>query len=363
MTLGWQTRGWAGIDRVRWEPGWLLLVGLFGVLLATSILPARLPEAGPALQAATVLGALAGAIGAFLIHEAAHAAIARRYGVSTSHVTMTLFGGVPEFKRPLPNPEAMFMVATAGPSANLAVCVAAYVLAFGVATPFAIVLDLIARVNLLLALINLLPAQPLDGGRMLHAAMWRASGDAARAFRAEHRSGRILGSVAVVAGMTLLVLGAWAAGLFAASLGLLLRSAAHARWLYATGELKLAGKPVSDYVHAPRATLQRAASVESVIPQVERMERRSRLPVVDGNRLLGWIDRARLRRLPQSDWAHETVGSLAVARSDDNTIDATSDAREALRRMLREGTPTLFVIDGENLAGVLSLESLLAPGR
>lgn len=363
MNLRWQTGGWGGIGRIRWDFGWLLLVALFGLLLAGSILPARLPAAGTALLALTTLLTLSGSIAAFLIHEWAHAAVARRYGVGTSRVTMTLFGGIPEFDRSLPHPEAMFAISVCGPAVNLFAGFAGFVAAAGFTGPATVVLEIVATVNLLLGMINLLPAQPLDGGRMLHAATWRASGDAAKAYRIEHRTGRILGSVGIVAGITLLLLGGWTAGLFAASLGLLLRSAAHARWLYATGELELAGKPVRDYAVAAENAVQRADSIDSVADRIERLARRSRLPVVDGTRLLGWIDRARVRRLPQSQWPHETVGSLAVAKSDRNTIDVDCDAREALRRMLRERTATLFVTDGERLAGVLSLESLLAPGR
>lgn len=363
MILRWQTRGWGGIGRVHWDFGWLLLVGLFGVLLAGSILPARLPGAGAPMLALLSILTLSGAVAAFILHEWIHAAVARRYGVGTSRVTITLFGGIPEFDRRLPTPESMFLIAASGPAVNLFAGFACFVAAAAFSGGPAVFLEVVALVNLLLGVINLVPAQPLDGGRLLHAATWRATGDAGKAFRAEHRVGRILGSTAVVAGITLLIVGAWTTGLFAASLGLLLRSAAHARWLYATGELKLAGKPVRDYASVAEDPVQRAASVDSVVGRIQSLARRSRLPVVDGNRLLGWIDRARLRRLPQSQWAHETVGSLAVARSDRNTIDVDSDAREALRRMLRERTATLFVTDGDQLAGVLKLESLLATGR
>lgn len=363
MNLRWQTRGWGGIGRVRWDFGWLLLVGLFGLLLAASILPARLPGAGSALIGLITLLTLAGSVAAFVFHEWMHAAVARRYGVGTTRVTITLFGGIPEFDRRLPTPESMFLIAASGPAVNLFTGFACFVAAAALAGGPAVFLEVVALVNLLLGVINLVPAQPLDGGRLLHAATWSATGDAGKAFRAEHRVGRILGSIGIVAGITLLLIGAWTAGLFAASLGLLLRSAAHARWLYATGELALAGKPVRDYASAADNPVQRAASVDSVAGRLERLAGRSRLPVVDGTRLTGWIDRARVRRLPQAQWAHETVGSLAVAKSERNTIDGDSDAREALRRMLRERTSTLFVTDGDQLAGVLKLESLLAPGR
>ncbi len=359
MILRWHTRGWAGIGRVRWDFGWLLLVVLFGVLLAGSILPTRLPDAGPALLGLLTLASLLGSVAAFLLHETAHALIARRYRVRTSRVTMTLFGGIPEFDRPMPHPEALFATAAGGPAVNLALGVAGYAIAGFVVAPWSVAIEIIAAVNLILGIINLLPAEPLDGGRMLHAATWNATGNSAAAYRAEHRSGRILGSIAIVAGVTLLVLGAWTAGLFTASLGLLLRSAAHARRLFATGELELAGRPVRDFAVAVENVVQRAESVDSVADRVASLTRSARLPVVDGTRLTGWIDRTRLRRLPQSEWAQETVGSLAVARSDRNTIDLNSDARDALRRMLRERTSTLFVTDGDQLAGVLSLETLL----
>ena len=359
MILRWQTRGWAGIGRVRWDFGWLLLVALFGVLLAGSILPSRLPDARPTLVGLLTLASLFGSVAAFLLHEASHAVIARRYGVRTSRVTMTLFGGIPEFDRPMPHPEALFATAAGGPAINLTLGIGGFVATALMTSPWSVAVEIAASVNLLLGVINLLPAEPLDGGRLLHAATWSATGNSAAAYRAEHRSGRILGSIAVVAGITLFALGAWTAGLFTASLGLLLRSAAHARRLFATGELELAGRPVRDFAVAVNNPVQRAESVDSVADRVASLTRSARLPVVDGTRLMGWIDRTRLRRLPQSEWAHETVGSLAVASSDRNTIDLNSDARDALRRMLRERTSTLFVTDGDQLAGVLSLETLL----
>ncbi len=359
----WETDALAGIPRIRWEPGWVLLIVLSGVLLATSILPARIPGVGPLLLAATTAVTLGGLLLCFLIHELAHFVVAKSYGVDTRRITLTLFGGVPETNQPLPHPEAMFTVALAGPIANLALCVTAYLLVGLASAPLQVAIDITATVSLFLGLTNLVPAQPLDGGRMLHAAVWARTGNPSAAYRAEHRSGRLLGSSSVVAGITLMLLGGWTVGLFAISLGLLLRSAASARWIYAASEVELAGKAVRDYAQQPEAALPRSLSVESVVEDAGGLKSRGRIPVVDGERLLGWIDRSHIRRLPRQEWARQTIGSLVVAKSEHNTIDAGSDAQEAVRRMLREGTRTLFVTEGERLTGVLSLESLLSATR
>ncbi len=362
MNLTWETPAWGPLPRIRWEAGWILLVSLFALLLATSILPGRLPGIAGTALVATTFFTLVGVVGAFAVHELGHAFAARAYGTSTRRITLTLFGGIPETEDPLPHPESLFTVAMAGPIANLALCLLTYTAAAGLPPTLQVAADITALANLFVGLTNLIPAQPLDGGRLLHAAVWSATGSTAKAYRSEQRSGRLLGSIAIVAGLTTLLLGGWTAGLFALSLGLLLRSAAYARWIHAAGELQLAGHPVKEFARATDTTVQRAMAVASVVREVFDNGRRGRVPVLDGSRLVGWVDMLRVRRLGRSEWDRQSIGTVMVPTSQSNTIDASADAREAVQRILREGTQRLFVVDGDEFVGIVTLDSLLRSG-
>ena len=184
---------------------WFLVLGL-AVWAVTAQFGAALPELPIAERAAMALVTGLGFFGCLAIHEVAHAVFARRFGVEVRGITLFLLGGVAEIDGELPTPGAEFAVALAGPATSIAIgsaCMLASTWLGGRGwTAAEAVTFTLAVVNLGVALFNLVPGLPLDGGRLLRAAIWRRTGSFARGTRVASVAGRVvaatLASAAIV---------------------------------------------------------------------------------------------------------------------------------------------------------------------
>lgn len=214
---------------------WTLVViaGLLTVTLANGVLP-FLATGQPA--AAYWLAGAAGAalfLGSIVAHELGHAVVAQRHGVPVHEITLWLLGGVAKLGREPATPRAELRIALAGPAVSVAIGAAglATAAAFAAAGAPALLVGLLGwlgLVNLVLAAFNLLPASPLDGGRVLRGLLWRRHGDRVRATLTASRAGRFLGTAMIVSGLANTFLGVGYGTLWTVLLGWFLVSAAAA---------------------------------------------------------------------------------------------------------------------------------------
>ena len=229
----------------------LVMVVLIGWLLGAQVLPGLAPhEPAAAYWAVAVPGAVA-FIAALLAHELAHSLVARRHGVPVTSITLWALGGVSELGGEPPTARADLLIAAAGPATSLAAGlvfggIAAVVRAGGGPVIAVAALGWLALMNVFLAVFNLLPGAPLDGGRILRAALWMRHGDRARAAQSAAAAGRVLGAVLIAAGAAELLLWGDAGGLWLAVIGMFVMSAATAEATAGTATAALAGLRVSD---------------------------------------------------------------------------------------------------------------------
>lgn len=218
----------AGIEvSVNWT--WLLVLALLVWSLSAGIFPETNPGLSDTTYLAMALVAASLFFASLFLHELGHALQARREGVEIDGITLWLFGGVARIRGEMPSPGAELRIAAAGPAVTLVIggiCMAVPALASLPSSVDGVVVWL-GYVNLALLAFNLIPAFPLDGGRILRAVLWRASGDMARATRAAAHAGRAFGIALIAVGF----LAAFAdgfGGLWLAFLGFFLLSAADA---------------------------------------------------------------------------------------------------------------------------------------
>lgn len=209
-----------GIGRIAGTPisvngGLAILAGLFIITLAIQGFPQLAPDSTLGLRLAVATATVAGFLASILAHELGHATVAKRQGVGVLGITLSLLGGYAQLERQAPTPRAEFSIAAAGPAVNLMI---GGVLGAGtfVAHRLELLGDLalgalvwLAGVNIVLAVLNLFPAAPLDGGRVLTAALWKRLRDAETARIISGRVGLILGIVVGVAGAVQLFRGGW----------------------------------------------------------------------------------------------------------------------------------------------------------
>ena len=351
---------------IRIDPSWVIVAVLMTWSLSTGVFPVM----RPGLATAVYFGmGLVGAMGLFasvIAHELAHALTARRYGIPMRGITLFLFGGVAEMGAEPPSPRAELVVAAAGPLASLGISIAGLGLALlgdlaGLPAPAAAVIAYLASINAVLALFNIVPAFPLDGGRMLRSALWSWKGDLRWATRISSRIGGAFGLALIGAGILQAV---WSrnfmGGIWWFLLGLFVRHAARASYDQLLLREAFEGEPVSRFMHTNPVAVPRTLSVAELVQGYIYRYQFKMYPVVDDTgRLLGCVTTRSVRELPREEWDRQTVGAIAERCTPDNTVAVDSDAMGAFAQMSRTGTSRLMVVEEDRLLGILSSRDLM----
>ena len=348
--------------KVDWS--WLILGALIVWSLATGLFPVWYK--GLTRSDYWIMG-IAGAVGLFLsivFHELWHSLIARRFGLNMRGITLFLFGGVSEMADEPPSPKAEFFLAVAGPLSS--VCLAAVLLVSsyllrgqGPMTPVTGVLNYLGFLNLVLAGFNLIPAFPLDGGRVLRAVLWGTWNDIRRATRVASSIGAGLGAGLMFLGIVQFFMGRSVGGIWTFVIGMFVRSTARSSYRQLVFRRALEGVPVKKFMVADAVTVVPATSVEKLVEDYVYKYHFKMYPVVEGGKLAGCVTIDQVKDLPRGEWAAHEVGEMARACSAENTIGPDEDVMKALALMQRTGRSRLMVADGDRLAGVISLKDIM----
>src|SRR3712207_6423236 len=284
----------AGI-RVGINASVFLIVAILVFGLATGTLPASYPGRG---VAAYVVAGIVGAVlflASLLAHELAHSLVARRNGIEVDSIVLWLLGGVAQLRGDARTPGADFRIAFVGPLTSLGLAIVFGVAAQGLrwlgvgGLPVG-VLAYLAGPNVVLAVFNLIPAAPLDGGRVLRAALWQWRGDRHSAAVNAARAGRILGFVLIAIGVLQVVMGAGLGGLWLALIGWFVVSAASVEEQQARLSGRLAGVAVGQLMTSRPLILDSEMTVNDFVNQVAMTHRFSTYPLVDpAGRLTGLV--------------------------------------------------------------------------
>jgi Zn-dependent protease/CBS domain-containing protein len=284
--------------------GVLVIVLLIAGSLAVGTLPGLYPGFGPVGYALAGMIAALLFIASLLTHELAHALVAKAYRIRVESITLWLLGGVAQLRDEPRSPRIDFLVAAAGPATSVLLgggfgAVAVALAASGVTGLVVAVPAYLAAVNLLLAVFNLVPAAPLDGGRVLRAALWAWRGDRTWAAVVAARAGRLFGYALIVLGIAQILLLSQFGGLWLALIGWFLVNAASAEAVQATTTHRLAGVRVGDVMTPQPMTADGTQTVAQFVDEVALRRMFSSYPLVDADRrLTGLVTLNRIRSVP-----------------------------------------------------------------
>ncbi len=349
---------------VRLDPSWFIVA----VLLTSNLATAFFPSENPGLPRSTywwmgVAGTLL-LFASVVVHELAHSLVARRYDVPMRGITLFLFGGVAEMTSEVPHPKAEFWIAIAGPVMSLAVGLAGLGLKLagaGWGLPVAVVgvLRYLALMNFTLVAFNMVPAFPLDGGRVLRSILWHFQGSLRRATRISSQIGSGFGFLLIALGVWFVIQGNWS-GIWFFLLGLFLRNAAQMSYQQLLLRRAFEGEPVSRFMQTNPVTVPRQVPVTELVQDYIYRHHYKMYPVLDDSgRLLGCVTARQVKELPREEWESTTVGALAKHCSPENVVRPDTDAMQALSAMSRNGVSRLMVAEGDQLLGILTLKDLL----
>ena len=338
----------------------LVIVLIIAGGLALGRFPLVLPGRGVVAYVVAGLASAVAFLASLLAHEMAHALVARRNGVEVEGITLWLLGGVARLRGGAPTAGAEFRIAGVGPLTSLVLGVlfgACAVLARGLGAdglPVA-VLDYLAGINVVLALFNLVPAAPLDGGRLLRALLWRLRGDPWSSAVTAARAGRIFGFALIALGILQVVTGRGFGGLWLALVGLFVVNAASAEEQHARVSGRIGALRVGTVMTSPALVADPGTTVDRFLDEVALVQRFSTYPLVDtAGRLVGLVTLNRLRTVPPQLRATTRLREIAcpvpeipVARPDEPLTDL-------LPRLEGCSDGRAVVLDGGRVVGVVS---------
>lgn len=342
----------------------VVIVALITGMLAASALPAIIPHQPAGLYWMTAAAGSVLFVAALAAHEIAHAIVARRRGVKVRSITLWMLGGIAELEDDPPTAGADLQIAIAGPAASLAaglVFGGAAVLARFVHAPAVVTAALawLSLMNVVLAVFNLLPGAPLDGGRILRGLLWKRYDDRPRASRAAARSGQVLG--AGIGAIGLLELLAWQdiGGLWLMLVGWFLVTAARAEEQSDLVKGALAGLRVRDIMLAHPDIGGACSDVADFTSRVVLTSRQTVFPVVsfDGD-LAGVVFAEALARVPPARRATTRLGQAATPVPPAYLADPDAAAGSLTGRPPLRGQLLAVVVEDRQVTGIVTTDEL-----
>ena len=324
--------------------------------------------------------AVASAFGFFasiLLHELGHAVIAVRNKIGISQITLWMFGGVASLDREPDSAGAEFRIAAAGPAVTLlitAACLGAGAAIDGstfwdgasfdenaeISTGVA-VLAWLANINAAILIFNLLPAFPLDGGRIARALVWKVTGNRERATIFAARLGQGFAYAFIAIGLVLVVAGAFITGVWLALIGWMLGGSARATAERSKLNTKLGDLRVADVMDAEPVAIPELATVEQALDEYFLRYRWPWFPVVDaGQRFVGLLNRGTADAVPEPSRTSQTVGEIIdPGGSTDQTVSSDEPLEALLANLELRRLGGLVAVDADGrLTGVITLEQV-----
>ncbi len=350
--------------QIRVDPSWFIIAALIVWSLSTGYFP----EAAPGLSAfdrtTYAIVAMLGLFACLIMHELSHSLVARHFGLGVGGITLFLFGGVAELEQEPEGPRSEFWIAVAGPAMSVALAGVFWIVATaargdGASAAMVALLDYLALINLVLAVFNLLPAFPLDGGRVLRAILWHLRGDVLSATRTASAAGSALAYALIFLGIfSLFAQGNPVAGLWPILIGLFLLAAAKNTYRQMLMRRSLNGRPVASLMTRNPWTTSPNRTVQEAVEGVMLAHGVSFVPVLEDGRTLGYIDAGVARGIDRENWETTRVDDVFVALTPEMVARPDDPLADLVERIGRTGRRKFLVQEAGRLVGVISLSDL-----
>jgi Zn-dependent protease/CBS domain-containing protein len=334
---------------------WLITWGLAG-----GWFPSLFPDHSPGAYWAAALVTAVFFYCSLLAHEVGHALVARRNGVGVQGITLWLFGGVAKLEGEAMNPRAALRIAGIGPLvsfgvAGLSTSIAALLIALDAPELAVGVFAWLAVINVILAVFNLVPAAPLDGGRILQGLLWLRHGDRVRASLSASRAGRTFGFVLIGLGLLQFAVGAFIGGVWMVFLGWFLMNAARAEERDVLMRGALDGVSVRDVMSPDPVVGPDWLTVDAFLDEYVMRNRFSAFPVNDWDGALsGLVTLGRLKEVVPERRHEVRVGDVACPLEDVPTAAPGEPMVDLLARMDPRSDGRALVLEGDRLVGIVS---------
>jgi Zn-dependent protease len=343
---------------INWS--WLLIAALLVWTLAGAVFPSTNPGLSDATYVAMAAVAALLFFACIVLHELGHAVQARREQVEIVGITLWMLGGVAKMTSRIRDAGSELRIAIAGPAVSLVLGTGFAGAAALLPLPEAVdaVCAWLGYVNLVLLVFNLVPAFPLDGGRVLLASLWLRSGDQVRAARQALGVSRIAATAMIAIGVALVLTGNAAGGIWLAFIGWFLLQAAAGEASQRTAEARLEGVRVGDLMTRDPVTVRPDMTLLEVVDEVVWRARFTTYPVVQGERPVGLLPFAALASVPRTTWGNVPVADAMVPIERVLVLDPGLRATDAMAKVAGSPVRRALVAENRCLVGILSIADL-----
>ncbi|MEN6520559.1 MAG: site-2 protease family protein [Armatimonadota bacterium] len=345
---------------------WSWLIILF--LVTYSLAAYYFPDVNPGMSVPVnwVMGFIAALLlfASVLAHELMHSVVARRYGIEIKGITLFIFGGVSQTGAEPETPKVEFYMAIAGPLTSLILGGAFYLLAAVGASgkwpmPVVAITGYLGLINIILAIFNMVPGFPLDGGRVLRSGLWAWTKSLERSTRYASYSGQGFGYLLMGFGLFNILGGAFIGGIWMIFIGWFLAGAAKSSYEQVVFREALSGVDVERVMTAEVPTVSPDVSVEDFVTDYLMRQEFTCYPVVEDDRILGVVSIDEVRALPRDRWMYTPVREITEPVESEMKVSKEDGAWDALMKLAAEDRRRLLVMHNGTLDGTVTQENIL----
>ena len=340
---------------------WLLIFFLVAWSLAMGYFPQSYPGWTSLVYWTTGVIASILLFVSVLLHELAHSFVAQARGLPVRSITLFIFGGVSNIVREAENPKTEFAMAVVGPLSSLVIAGVFYGLFLVVPNkldPLAALLSYLALINAFLAVFNLIPGFPLDGGRVLRSIIWGATGNLVKATNIAATVGRLFGWGLIGVGLFQILRGNFLGGLWIAFIGWFLSNAADSSRQETTVQEYLKDFKVKDVMTPNPQTISPGATVLEVVQGIFSQYHRRAVPVARDGKLVGIVTLTNIRGLPQEKWAITPVEAI-MTKAPLQCVSPEDDLARAMALIAEQDVNQVLVCTDSGLVGIISRADII----
>lgn len=346
------------------DMSWLIIFVLITWTLAKGVFPNYYKN----LSTMTYwLMGLTGALGLFLsiiLHELSHSLVARKFDLPIKGITLFIFGGIAQMEEEPESPKAEFFMAIAGPLMSIFLGGVFYLLyiqgqKIGFSEPVNGIFGYLRLLNFVLAGFNLLPAFPLDGGRVFRSILWQTKNDLRWATRIASNIGSAFGFIFIAVGVFMFLRGAFITGIWWALIGLFMRNASSSAYRRIQLTEVLKGHKVKKFMKTNPVSVSSSLTLKELVEDYIYTHHYKMFPVLKDHKLLGCITTREVKNIPREEWQSTKIEEAMNKCSPENTISPEEEAIDALKKIKKSGNSRLMVTENDKLIGIITLKDLV----
>ena len=299
-----------------------------------------------------------------IAHEMSHSLVANRLGVGVKRITLFIFGGIADLEKEPDSPKKEFLVAIAGPMMSLLLVVVFRAIGVGfeylqLPEYFSVVFIYLSSINLVLAVFNMFPAFPLDGGRVLRAAIWHFTGNLHKATRIASTIGQWFGYFLMFIGLSNMFYGNLINGLWILFIGYFVVQASQSSYQNTIVSDIFSRTMVGEFMTRDVVSIDRTVSVRDAVDEYFFRYKYNVFPIEDEDGVLGLITIDNVKRIPKEEWGVTTVGAILTDLSDGLVVSPDETVSNVMSKIFNNHIGRVLVMEDDRVVGIVSRTDIM----